>query len=446
MRSSRRVTPYSKIFRKLIPIPEDTIMPNENIQTNPSSYPQLATNMPQHNHIFDSLKIPDAIKDLPKFDGNPRLLYEFLNNVEEILGYLADVDGTNYAKILLRAIRNKIVGPANEVLNVYGTPLIWENIKANLVLHYSDKRNETSLIRDLHNLKQVNQTVESFYGSIIEIQAAINNNILIHETNHSVIEAKQKLFAEMCLNTFLTGLKEPLGSNIRSMRPKSLAEALSFCIQEQNIYYNKKSTYTPGNYNDKFIRSSNQPRNSYQQTVRPIQQYRPFLQQPHQFVSNYTNSNQFPVNGNNNYRSNQQFGQKIFSTNRNNNFNSNFAGQQRTQRLPPPEPMDVSSGYTHLRRPQSGQTRRTGNTFRPQEMHNINSDFQDNIPQTSLDEFYYYDQNPVYNQDSLERMNNNTEFVDRYHGSFSQTVNRDTNEIDETENFRSKASRNPQDT
>lgn len=45
--------------------------------------------------IFSSLRIPDAIKDLPKFDGNPRLLYEFINNVEDILLHITGADNTN---------------------------------------------------------------------------------------------------------------------------------------------------------------------------------------------------------------------------------------------------------------------------------------------------------------------------------------------------------------
>lgn len=95
-----------------------------------------------HIDIFNSLRIPDAIKDLPKFDGNQKLLYEFLNNVEEILLYIRGTDNTPYGQILLRAIRNKIEGQANEVLNMYGTPLIWDDIKTNLILHYSDKRTD----------------------------------------------------------------------------------------------------------------------------------------------------------------------------------------------------------------------------------------------------------------------------------------------------------------
>lgn len=78
--------------------------------------------------IFQSLRFPAAIKQLPTFSGNPRLLHEFLNNVEEILLFIRGRDKTPYGQILLRAIRNKIEGQANEVLNMYGTPLNWDNI------------------------------------------------------------------------------------------------------------------------------------------------------------------------------------------------------------------------------------------------------------------------------------------------------------------------------
>ena len=148
--------------------------------------------------IFNSLRVPDAIKDVPKFEGNPKLLFEFINNVEEIRALVACTEGTPYGQLLLRAIRNKIVGPANEVLNVYGTSLVWHNIKENLILHYSDKRNETSLIRDLHALKQGNKTVENFYSEVIEILATTTNHIQIHESVVEVIKAKRDLYTEMC--------------------------------------------------------------------------------------------------------------------------------------------------------------------------------------------------------------------------------------------------------
>jgi hypothetical protein len=237
---NKKVNPYPirKIFKNKLHLSfardyKYPNMPNENSSSG-SSTPSVPV-----MDIYNSLRVPDAIKDLPQFNGNPRLLFDFLDNCEEILNFISVASGQPYGQLLLRAIRNKITGPANEVLNMYGTPLIWDEIKNNLILHYADKRNETSLIRDLHKVKQHNSTVEKFYSEIIEIYSSMVNHINIHETDTNVIAAKKALYQEMSLNSFLTGLKEPLGSTIRAMKPLSLAEAFSFCIKEQNIFYSK---------------------------------------------------------------------------------------------------------------------------------------------------------------------------------------------------------------
>lgn len=233
---------------------------------------QLNITPPSQTDIFNSLRIPDAIKDLPRFDGNARLLNEFVNNVEEILLYIRGTDNTPYGQILLRAIRNKIEGQANEILNMYGTRLNWDEIKANLILHYADKRTETSLIRDLHNTMQVDKTVEGFYGEIIELQSALCNNILLHEPDSRVVRAKKDLYADMCLNSFLSGLKEPLGSRIRTMQPNSLPTAFAFCIKEQNISYQRRSYRGQSNYPNYSNKSYNHGANGIQNRERPYPQ------------------------------------------------------------------------------------------------------------------------------------------------------------------------------
>lgn len=60
--------------------------------------------------------------------------------------------------------------------------MVWDDIKKNLILHYSEQRRETSLIKDVHSFPQFNSSVEKFYGQIVEIQSTLHNNVLIHET------------------------------------------------------------------------------------------------------------------------------------------------------------------------------------------------------------------------------------------------------------------------
>ena len=255
----------------------------------------------------------------------------------------------------------------------------------------------------------------------------------------------------MCLNTFLSGLKEPLGSNIRSMRPKTLAEAFSFCIQEQNIYYTnaRNIRHFPPNF------QNYSPSQHYHPMVN--NQYRPSYQFPRQFYQNIppyqTNIVRYqnPINNDqkpqinapvNTFGKNKNFNtyQKNIPNNRlehtrtfYNNNNPNFGQQQyRSQNLPPPEPMDVSSGYTHLRKPPSMQTQRVTSGLKPHEIHNI---YTDGNPYTNLEEYYYYQQDNMYTQND----NSNLEQLNQYNHHISNT-------IDDSQNFLLSASPDQPDT
>lgn len=398
--------------------------------------------------IFNSLRVPDAIKDLPRFDGNPRLLFDFINNVEEILSLVKVTKDTPYEKLLLRAIRNKIDGSANEVLNMYGTPLDWDQIKQNLILHYADKRNETSLIRDLHDIKQNNKSVEKFYSEIIETLATINNHIKIHETENSVVNAKRDLYTEMCLNAFLSGLKEPLGSTIRAMKPLTLASAFAYCIEEQNIFYSKQSSNKLSGSNNphSFIP---QVRNVYpqqRQTMlsnnqvlnKPLYQssFNPLHYQPQQRQS--FNTQIHPQQRQFYYTQNQPQPRQFFNT------------QNRPQ-LPKPEPMDIGSGHSHLRQktqfqpsqqsqPQQNKFfRSTGpSRFSSRELFNISMDEPESHPEFEPNfEFEHcLDVEPNYKyQQHLDQYYNNS----NYNPSSAKVES-------EIENFQKQASADRSDT
>lgn len=322
---------------------------------------------------LSELKIPDAVKDLPTYDGNKNTLFDFIANVEDILVIIRDLLGQPQGKIILRAIRNKIINQANEVLNMYGTPLVWEDIKANLILHYSDKRNETSLIKDLHSLKQGYDPLEVFYAKIIETFSTIINHINVHETESNVIISKKALYSEMCLNIFLSGLREPLGSITRATRPTTLMEAFNFCLKEANISY-IRNTYTQPirNYNPGQIRPilSNQ--------ARPNVFNRPnFSSQPHR--PNFSNQTRL----------------------------QNNSGQSRKQ-----EPMDISSGNTRfIQKTNSGNSgTNSGRSFRPgagfipkyksEELFNVDQTIQ--YPDNYSTQPYYEQHTELYDNQPVE--------------------------------------------
>lgn len=282
----------------------------------------------QLNTLVNHLKLPDCIKDLPVYKGNRTGLHDFIENVDEIVKLCEELIGRGkIPSTYLRAIRNKIQGEADEVLTMYGTELRWETIKNNLVNHYSDKRNETSLIKDLHSLYQGNDTIERFFSRIIEIQSALITHVKLHDADETVRKAKETLYTEMCLNSFLAGIKEPLGSMIRARKPTNIADAYNLCIAEQNMFYLK----------NKMTTSSTSNNNQYKKPLPPLPSRNIHLN-PQIFQNRFEQKQNQP-----NYYNHQPF-----KPNYNTTFRHNFQPTFKPPAiLPPkisnPEPMDTRS-------------------------------------------------------------------------------------------------------
>lgn len=288
----------------------------------------------QLNVLINSLKLPDCVKDLPAYSGNKSGLHDFITNVTEIIEQCEHILGKDKVPTtFLRAIRNKIHGEADEVLTMYGTKLNWETIKSNLINHYADKRNETSLVKDLHLIYQGSDSIEKFFSRIIEIQSALISHAKLHEQSPVVRAAKEAFFTDMCLNVFLAGIREPLGSMIRARNPMDIAEAYNLCAKEQNMYYIKHKSQ----------QSSNPP--NYNINKRPITNLTPRYLNPQVFQNQFRDSPQ-----QNRYYNHQPFRQS--SVPFRNNFQPNY--QNKPMILPPKpayrqEPMDTSSNMDKIK-------------------------------------------------------------------------------------------------
>lgn len=75
--------------------------------------------------------------------------------------------------MLLRAIRNKIEGKAMEAIIEKGASLKWDEIKDALILHCSDKRDEPTLMYELHTLVQSSLPLRTLYEKVCEIKIAL---------------------------------------------------------------------------------------------------------------------------------------------------------------------------------------------------------------------------------------------------------------------------------
>lgn len=195
-------------------------------------------NMPANPPTFDMKNL--AI--VPEYNGNPNELFEFINSTTLLLNYYwntTDV-GCFQNHMLTQGIKSKLTGRAKEIVSIYGC-LDWESIKGVLIQNFADQRNENSLTRDLVNLRQMpNESPQQFHEKIMGLLNTISNYIELHHNNPDVKTSKKLFFHQQALTTFMAGLREPLGSTIRAMRPNDLAAAIQFIQEENNIRYLQK--------------------------------------------------------------------------------------------------------------------------------------------------------------------------------------------------------------
>lgn len=179
---------------------------------------------------------------IPNFNGNPNKLHRFISASESILTHYYDRQNPNNFQniLLINGVLNKLEGRAEEIIAINGAN-DWDSIKTTLLQNFGDQRDENCLNQDLVNLRQKpNESPFQFYERVIHLLNTICNYIDLHCVAEEQ-QYKRTFFTKQALKTFLAGLKEPLGSTIRAMRPASLAQAIQFINEEDNIRYLQKS-------------------------------------------------------------------------------------------------------------------------------------------------------------------------------------------------------------
>jgi hypothetical protein len=194
---------------------------------------------PEISTMADVDTIFKALRLVPDFDGNPHILPRFIHLCDHIVGeYIGQNQGNALANLcIVNGILNKITGPASRVINSNGIAEDWESIKQALINNFSDQRNETALYNDLMLVTQGNNSPQEFYDRCVNLFSTIMTYVTLHETIDTTIAAKRTLYKKLTMQAFVRGLKEPLGSRIRCMRPDSVEKALEFVQEELNVMY-----------------------------------------------------------------------------------------------------------------------------------------------------------------------------------------------------------------
>lgn len=295
---------------------------------------------------------PEYLNCVPTFDGTPNDLNRYLATCQSLIDHFyIPSDPTNFRNIyLLNCLIGKLTGNAKIVINIHNVTT-WDDLKETLYRHFADQRDETCLNRDLVMLRQMpNETPNQFYDKILHLLNLLCSYVDIHETMCTSKSLKRKLYNDLALKTFLSGLREPLGNTIRCMAPKDLPTALQFVTQEHNTRYfqnfskpvpkiepSQQNKFKPQYFNhNNHNLSQFRPFNNFNNHA-PNNSLMPrptFPSQPINIRPNFNNvPNRFPTNS------------QVFRR-PNSNINVFKPNPNSQQTLPKPTPMSISTKQT----------------------------------------------------------------------------------------------------
>jgi len=299
----------------------------------------------------------EYLASIPKFDGSDSSeLTRYLSSCEDIIRNFYDEANPDsyHNKFLTYSILNKLEGNAKVLVNISNVTG-WTDLKAILTRNFADQRDEACLNRDSINLKQQNnESPVQFYERSLGLLNVICNFVDLNEKTPSDKSLKRKFYMDLCLKMYLGGLKEPLGTTIRAMRPTELTQAITYVKEELSVHqFQNQNKNTEFNFKNPG-RANFRP----QPNINRFYQFRPQYPNskfnwrnqftPRQFPNNFNYNNnpsyQFPNNfNNNNFRYNNQ----RFFTDRNVFGNRNPTNVWTTNRYYPPNihtPMSISTG------------------------------------------------------------------------------------------------------
>lgn len=184
-------------------------------------------------------QIIKALRLVPEFDGNVNVLTRFIHLCDQLIEEFRQRNPENklVEVALINGILNKVTGSAARLINSNGIPTEWVGIRKALINNFSDQRDETALYNDLALLTQGSGTPQEFYERCQNIFSTLMTYVSLHENVSTTIEAKRDLYKKLTLQAYLRGLKDPLGSRIRCMRPETIEKALEYVHEEQNTLY-----------------------------------------------------------------------------------------------------------------------------------------------------------------------------------------------------------------
>lgn len=321
----------------------------------------------------------EYINMVPEFHGEPELLPRFLEISEKLVNkFYNAVDLNDFQnEYLMSSLLAKIKGEA--ALNISSCVInTWDSLKTALLTAYSDKRDIYTLNIEMVDLKQNNQ--ESPFDFFNKIQQKLNLQISFIASHIAANEAP--IIAQYCRNLalriLLRGLREPIGSLMRTKNPADLNAALHMLTNDFQLESVVPNYFKANNYRPR----PPLPRPTFQQ--RSIQNNPQRFMYPQQQlqITNFPQNPQPRLN----------FPRPNIPVPRPNNTNVFKPNPNRT--FPRPTPMTVSTRNTY--RPQQNSFgQRPNNTYYTNQNYYRQNQPQNNVQNYNIEEMFNIESQPT---------------------------------------------------
>lgn len=183
-------------------------------------------------------RLPDCVKELQPFDGNPVQYLSWIHSVESILKDYEVVRDKPLYRAIMQSIRQKIRGQADNALisyNIFNDN--WSNIKKCLSLHYADKRDVRTLEHQLNLLTQGNMSLDEFYANVNHQFSLLVNKIKTEDYSQETVNVLIESYRNRALDVFIRGLNGDLSRMLIIQKPGTLPEAYASCLEIQNLNF-----------------------------------------------------------------------------------------------------------------------------------------------------------------------------------------------------------------
>lgn len=203
----------------------------------PAEEPRTVPRGPMtEQELKDIGRLPDCVKELQIFEGNPSQYISWIHNVETILKDYELIREKPLYRSILQHIRQKIRGRADAALvsyNIFNDE--WPEIKRVLSLHYADKRDIRTLEHQLNQLAQKGSRLDEFYATVNHQLSLIVNKIKSDDYSQETMSVLIETYRNRALDVFIRGLNAELSRMLIVQKPRTLPEAYSACLDMQNL-------------------------------------------------------------------------------------------------------------------------------------------------------------------------------------------------------------------